>query len=72
MSPTQQNKLTMLVKRFLDVFWFLFLAVAVIWPITVMVVGLSISSDPEQRHTDVDVFLSFRVSSEAPTELATT
>ena len=72
MSPTQQNKLTVLVKRFLDVLRFLFLGVAVIWPITVMVIGLSISSDPEQRHTDVDVFLNFRVSSEAPTELAVT
>jgi hypothetical protein len=72
MSPTQQNKLTMLVKRFLDVLRFLFLAVAVIWPVTVILVGLSISSDPEQRHTDVDVFLNFRVSSEASTELATT
>jgi hypothetical protein len=72
MSPTQQNKLTMLVKRFLDVLRFLFLAVAVIWPVTVILVGLSISSDPEQRHTDVDVFLNFRVSSETSTELAAT
>jgi hypothetical protein len=72
MSLTQQNKLTMLVKRFLDVLRFLFLAVAVIWPVTVILVGLSISSDPEQRHTDVDVFLNFRVSSEASTELAAT
>jgi len=71
MSPTQQNKLTILVKRFLDVLWFLFLAVAVIWPITVMVVGLSIPSDPQKRHADVNVFLSFRINSEASTELTT-
>ena len=71
MSPTQQNKLTVLVKRFLDVIWFLFLTVAVIWPITVMVVGLSIPSDPGQRHTDVEVFLNFRINSEVATEVAT-
>jgi hypothetical protein len=71
MSPAQQNKLTVLVKRFLDVIWFLFLIVAVIWPVTVMVIGLSIPSDPEQRHTDVNVFLNFHVNSEVSTELAT-
>ncbi len=68
MSPAQQNKLTVLVKRFLDVIWFLFLIVAVIWPVTVLVIGLSIPSDPELRHTDVNVFLSFHVNSEVSTE----
>ena len=71
MSPVQQKKLTILVKRFLDVLRILFLAVAVIWPITVLVVGSGISSDPEQRHTDVNFFLNFRIDSEASTELAT-
>jgi len=71
-SPTQQNKLTVLVKRFLDLIWFLFLAIAVIWLITVLVVGLSIPSDPQQRHTDVNVFLNFRVHSEASADLAKT
>ena len=70
MSPTQQNKLTILVKRFLDVLRILFLAVAIVWPITVLVVGLTIPSEPEQRLTDVNVFLSFRINSEASTELA--
>jgi len=70
MSPAQQNKLTILVKRFLDVLRIVFLAVAIIWPITVMVVGLSIPADPDQRHTDVSSFLSFRINSEASTGLA--
>ncbi len=70
MSPTQQKKLTVLVKRFLDVLRVLFLGVAVIWPITVMVIGLSIPSDPEQRHTDLNYFLHFRINSDAPTEQA--
>ena len=70
MSPTGQNKLTILVKRFLDVLRILFLAVAIVWPITVLVVGLTIPSEPEQRLTDVNVFLSFRINSEASTELA--
>lgn len=71
MSSTQQNKLTTLVKRFLDVLRVLFLAVAVIWPIMVMVVGLNIPSDPEQRHTDVNALLNFRVHSEASVQSAT-
>jgi len=71
MSSGQQKKLTILVKRFLDVLRILFLAVAVVWPITVMVVGLNIPSEPEQRHTDVNVLLNFRINSAASTELAT-
>ena len=71
MSPKQQNKLTILVKRFLDLLRILFLAVAVVWPVTVTVVGLNIPSDPEQRHTDVNVLLNFRINSEASTALAT-
>jgi hypothetical protein len=70
MSPTQQNKLTKWVKRFLDVMRMLFLAVAVVWPVTVMVVGLSIPSDPEQRHTDVSVFSNYKIHSELSTENA--
>lgn len=75
MSPAQQNKLTVLVKRFLDLMRILFLGVAVIWPVTVMVVGLNIPSDPQQRHTDVSVYVNFRINSELsdeqPNELAT-
>ena len=68
MSPTQQNKLTVLVKRFLDLLRFLFVGVAVIWPLMVLIVGLGISSDPEQRHTDVSAFLSFRINPEVISE----
>jgi len=71
MSPSQQNKLTVLVKRFLDVMRIFFLTVAVIWPIAVLVVGLSMSSDPQQRHADVNVFLNFHINSDVSTDLAT-
>ena len=71
MSPTQQNKLTILVKRFLDVLRILFMGVAIVWPIAVLVVGLTIPSDPEQRQTDVNVFLNFHINSETSTELVT-
>lgn len=70
MAPEQQNKLTILVKRFLDVLRILFLGIAIIWPVTVLVVGLSIPSEPEERHTDVNAFLHFRINSEASTDLA--
>lgn len=69
MSPTQQNKLTVLVKRFLDVMRILFLAVAIIWPVTIMVVGLNIPSDPQQRHTDVTVYSTFRINSDVTADL---
>ena len=72
MSSTKQKKLTILVKRFIDLTWYLFLFVAVLWPLTVVVVGLSISSDPEQRHTDVSVFTSFRINSDISNEMAKT
>ncbi len=71
MSPTRQSKLTVLVKRFLDFIRILFLAVAVIWPVTVIVVGLSIAEDPGQRHTDVSAFLKFRIHSDVSPEQAT-
>lgn len=41
-----------MVKRFLDFIRILFLAIAVIWPVTVIVIGLSIAEDPGQRHHD--------------------
>ena len=69
MSPTKQNKLTLLVKRFIDLTWYLLLFAAIIWPLTVVVVGLSISSDPELRHADVNVFLSFKVNSDISNQL---
>lgn len=53
-----------MVKRFLDFISILFLAIAVIWPVTVIVIGLSIAEDPGQRHTDVSALLNFRINSE--------
>jgi len=71
MSPAQQNRLTVFVKRFLDVIRVLFLAVAVIWPIAVLVVGISMSSDPEQRHADINLYLRFHINSELSNDPAT-
>jgi hypothetical protein len=68
MTLKQQNKLTILVKRFLDVFRIIFLALAVIWPITVLVVGLNIPTDPQERHTDVNVFVNFQIYTDLPAE----
>lgn len=70
MNTTQQKKLTKLVKRFLDLTWYLFILLAVVWPIVVMVVGLSISADPEQRHADINMFSGFKINSDVSTELA--
>ena len=70
MNSSQQNKLTVLVKRFLDLTWYLFIFFAVVWPIVVIVVGLSISGDPGQRHTDINMFSGFKISSDVSTGAA--
>lgn len=69
MSSTEQNKLARLVKRFLDLIWFILLFTAVIWPIAVIVVGLNIPADAEQRTTDVNIFIGFKIHPDGPTEL---
>jgi len=69
MSPKRQNKLTILVKRFLDLTRILFLALAFIWPIIILVGGISISADPERHRPDVNIFLKFRVNTESITQL---
>jgi len=72
MSSTQHKKLTLLVKRFLDFFRYLFLALAVVWAGTVLIVGLNIPSEPEQRHSDINAYLSFKIISDVSTkQLAT-
>jgi hypothetical protein len=69
MSATKQYKLAKLVKRFLDVIWFVLIFAAIAWPITVMVIGLGIPADPAKRTTDVNLFLGFKVSPEVSTNL---
>lgn len=70
MSPKQQNRLTSVVKRFLDLIWVLFIGLAIIWPFVVGVIGLNIPADPSDRHTDMSAFLSLRVFAGADEELA--
>jgi len=70
MSPTQQNRLTSAVKRFLDLIWLFFLGVAIVWPIVVVIIGMNIPTDPLERHTDISGFLSFKVFAETGGELA--
>ena len=70
MSTQEQNRLARIVKRFLDVIWFMLIFSAIAWPVMVMVVGLSMPSDPQQRHADIDAFLSFKVSTDVSTELS--
>lgn len=69
MSDTEQNRLARLVKRFLDLIWFILLFTAIIWPIAVIVIGLSIPADAEQRTTDVNIFLGFKIHPGVATEL---
>jgi len=71
MPNPAQNRLARIVKRFLDVIWLLLIFTAVVWPIAVMVVGLSMPSDPTQRHADIDTFLGFKIYSDVSTDLST-
>jgi hypothetical protein len=70
MTNTEQNRLARIVKRFLDVIWYVLIFTAIVWPIAVMVIGLSMPSDPAQRHADIDTFLGFKVYSDVSTELS--
>ncbi len=68
MTNTGQKRLTRLVKRFLDIAWFILLSAVIIWPIVSVGVGLNLFFDPEVR--DVEVYLGFEIqpdSSEAAT-----
>jgi len=68
---TTENRLAGIVKRFLDIIWYVLIFTAVVWPVAVMVIGLSMPSDPAERHADIDTFLSFKIYSDVSTELAT-
>ncbi len=70
MSPTTQHKLARLVKRFLDLIWFLIIFSMFAWPIAATVIGLSIPDDPQQRHTDIEMFAGFKVFPDEPSGLA--
>ena len=67
---TAENKLARIVKRFLDIIWYVLLFTAVVWPIAVMVIGLSMPADPAERHADIDTFLAFKIYSELSTEVS--
>lgn len=69
--PTSKNRLAGIVKRFLDIIWYALIFTAVVWPIAVIIIGLSMPSDPAERHADIDTFLSFKIYSDVSTELAT-
>lgn len=70
MSITE-HRLARIVKRFLDMIWYALIFTAIVWPVAVMVIGLSMPSDPSQRHADIDTFLGFRIYSDVVTEPAT-
>ena len=72
MNALQQKKLTLLVKRFLDLTWYLFVFFAGAWPLIVIIIGLGIAADPAQRHTDVSLYSGFRVSSAISTDMVKT
>ena len=65
-------RLTVGVKRFLDYSYLLVAAGLIIWAIAVVVIGVNISSEPNERHTDIHFLLGFKVfqNAEGMAELA--
>lgn len=57
-------RLTTLVKRLIDFFWFLSIGTTLIWAIAVVIIGVNIPDNPDDRHTDINFLLDFRVFSE--------
>ena len=64
MTNTGRKRLTRLVKRFLDIAWFILLSAVIIWPIVSVGVGLNLFFDPEVR--DVEVYLGFEIHRDSP------
>jgi hypothetical protein len=64
MTKLQQKNLTKVVGRFIDIIWYIALAAMIIWPIAVLVIGLSNISDPAKHSADINAFLHFDVSSQ--------
>ncbi len=64
MNNTGRKRLTRLVKRFLDIAWFILLSAVIIWPIVSVGVGLNLFFDPEVR--DVEVYLGFEIHRDSP------
>ncbi len=75
MTTTGQKRLTRLVKRFLDIAWFILLSAVIIWPIVSVAVGSNLLPwatspgggrffDPEVR--DVTVYLGFEIRPDSP------
>ena len=64
MTTTGQKRLTRLVKRFLDIAWFILLAAVIIWPIVTVGVGLNLFFDQDVR--DVTVYLGFEIHPDSP------
>ena len=69
LATTKPYKLILSVKRFIDFVWFLNVGALIIWPIAVLVIGLSIPENPEERHTDVNFYMNFKVYPKALSEL---
>lgn len=61
MSDSHHSHLAHWVKRTLDFLRLALLALIVIWPLVVLIVGLHVPDDPAERHTDVSGFLAFEV-----------
>lgn len=62
MTSTVQNPLTRIVKRILDVFRLLILALIIIWPIAVIAMTIGHNSDPDTWGVDIDVFSRFQIN----------
>jgi hypothetical protein len=63
--PMNPNKMAGWVKRFIDIAWYASVVSLIVWPIAILVIGYSIPTNPDERHTDINFYLNFTVYPEA-------
>jgi len=61
MKTVKTNRLTVLVSRIIGVIWYVNILSFIAWPIMVFVIGFSIPSAIEDRHTDLDLLLGISI-----------
>lgn len=69
MDDKQDMRLTHIVKKLMDIFWYLSIISIVAWSVAIFVIGLNIPDAASERHTDITFPLTLEVFSQAGTDL---
>ncbi|WP_412971722.1 DUF2975 domain-containing protein [Glaciecola sp. MF2-115] len=61
MDDKQYMRLTQIVKKFMDFFWYLSILSLSAWSVAILVIGLNIPDAASERHTDITFPIAFKV-----------